>query len=766
MSISLFSILILFYSLLHFHFILPLIPRFFYYFMFFSPLPLAHFLSVFHRKTSATSSPESVLKKGLLPASIPCPTTSSRAITLSSSSAQTDSSSSSTDNQHWRKHSLTNKDCLTGITSSSNSPPIELISRSPDGRFMLSPYDSDTLGVRRSVSLHSEREDRKEPPFVLSVDLPPCSLTQGNSSNQICDTAHHQSHWDQDIFDQKANFDCFPGLSSVYSNNSLATVPNKEKERTLTFPVLPHIRCSLGQPSTTASNLVLQMEHEREKGNLSHCLKLAQEREELEMELQKYTLERSSTRSSVKRQHELLWEYKSRTLPHRYSRGSKQNFDLSPSPFSSPSVVPALTRAASPSRPGCCKSANYPLAQSFTSVPLLQPEEAGSCSIDSLILPQLSLKHQKYEKVEASPEGCDNSPQAAVLEMQMNDSCSETQRQNNLSHGSISTLSFQSNKSAERTNSAVNAVAHSSGLEVAFPDPTDEEVCLEMSVDEPDLETCMSPSRQWLHHRTTSHVQRGHLLAQQKLYEGTSRSTSFIQCDPASVEVTIKASPQYSQPEFSRAQRSKIWDSKQRSQSLDSRKRKESKFLTPGAWINSLSQENCSVVASCHPDSLIWEPQKSFRSISTSSASSPSTTEAASHSPKPMDTLSPKESPERPVSNHKLPQHDEPKVKSPKWPVTMTETEGSLEPIKEVSRCVPHGDNDHDALELEAGCYEEDPESRSNYSSYASSGRGSMDPTNGQLCYLSQIPISSSEPVKESQSRTVYKYPHMEPSQR
>lgn len=96
----------------------------------------------------------------------------------------------------------------------------------------------------------------------------------------------------------------------------------------------------------------------------------------------------------------------------------------------------------------------------------------------------------------------------------------------------------------------------------------------------------------------------------------------------------------------------------------------------------------------------------------------------------------------------------------------MTETEGPLEPIKEVYRCVPRGDNDLDALEIEAGCYEEVPESRSNYSSYASSGRGSMEPTNGQLCYLSQIPISLSEPVKESQSRAVYRHPHMESSQR
>ncbi|XP_029299870.1 protein turtle homolog A [Cottoperca gobio] len=308
-------------------------------------------------KTSGTGSPDSVLKKNLLPASILYPTTSS---TTTTSSSQTDCSSFSTENHHRGKQLLSNhsRGRLTQTTSSPISPPIELISRRPDGRFAL-PYDSDAPGihakksgryeqarVRRSVSLHSEREDRKQPAFVLSVDLPPCTPIEANSTNQICSIAQHLPHHRPYISDQKASYE--PDFNSMCSISSLPTISHQGREITPTFPVLPHIRSGIGQPSMTASALVLQMEHERERGNLSRCLKLAQEREELEMELQRYTLERGSMRE-MKIEHselesreaagnELVWEYKSSTLPHKYPQGGKENFALPQSPFSSSSV--------------------------------------------------------------------------------------------------------------------------------------------------------------------------------------------------------------------------------------------------------------------------------------------------------------------------------------------------------------------------------------------------------------------------------------------
>ncbi|TWW66701.1 Protein turtle -like protein A [Takifugu flavidus] len=214
-------------------------------------------------KTSGSGSPDSVLKKSLLPPSSLCPTTSSS--TSSPSSSQADCSSLGSESHHWMKHLSTSKSCLSKATSYPVSSSIELISRGSDGRFLIPPYKNDTPGpwskkhcdqlegVRRSVSLRSERLEKKEPPFVLSVELPPCDLTEALPSSQFCSTAQH--------------------------------LPHREPF------VLPHIRRGLGQPATNASALVLQMEHEREKGNLNHCLKLAQEREELEKELKSRSLD-------------------------------------------------------------------------------------------------------------------------------------------------------------------------------------------------------------------------------------------------------------------------------------------------------------------------------------------------------------------------------------------------------------------------------------------------------------------------------------------
>ncbi|XP_042365632.1 protein turtle homolog A [Plectropomus leopardus] len=737
-------------------------------------------------KTSGTGSPDSVLKRSLLPASVLYPTTSST--TTTSSSSQTDCSSFSTENHQQRKQLLSNfsRGRLTRTTSTPVSPPIELISRGPDGRFALPTYDSNTLSqkrydqVRRSVSLRSERRDGTQPPFVLSVDLPPCKQAEANSEIDICGLPNHRPYF----LDQKSSCDGFPDLISMCSNSTLATFPHQDREITPTFPVLPHIRSSLGQPSTTASALVLQMEHERETGNLSRCLKLAQEREELERELQRYTLERGS----MKRGHsdasanELMWECKSSTLPLRYLQGGRESFGLPQNPFTSSSEHWDPNRPASPltlisgaslsrasSSSSFLKSGHHRPAPSFTKQTPLPSEEAGSFCKGRLTLPHLSSKHQRHERVEAAPEGYDNSPQSTVLEMQTNDSCSEARRQNNLSHGGLSASSFHSGKYSERSNSALGAVPDSSKAEVAFPGPTDEDV--EMSVDEPELEVCvMRPTKPMLHHRIASHVQRGHSLTRRSRREDVSRS---FNC-PTSVQDFISASPQT--PELcAGSQESKFWHSKRRSQSLDSRRHKESSFLTPDAWIDSLSQENCSVASSCRPDTLFWGPQSSLtRKISKSPANSPSATQAAPQSPPAVDAaLSLRRRAERLTPNADMLCHYEPTKeasifpKAAKQPVdyraAMKEAEGCLDAMRDASRC----NNLQEALEVEAGGYEGVPESGSSYSSYASSGRGSMEPANRRLslCHLSPTFTSSPETVEESQGSTEDNH-KMEPSQR
>ncbi|XP_068430302.1 protein turtle homolog A [Clinocottus analis] len=755
-------------------------------------------------KTSGTGSPDSVLKTSLLPASILYPTTCS---TTTSSSSQTDCSSFSAESQNHRRKQLPSaygRGRLKRTTSSPIPSPIEMISRGPDGRFALLPYGRDAQSghdqarVRRSVSVHSEREHRKQPAFVLSVDLLPCERAEAASTRQSLSEAQGLSHHRPYIADQKASCDGFPDFSSLGSNSSLTTIPRQDRIITPTFPVLPHIRSGLGQPSRTASALVLQMEHERERGNLSHCLKLAQEREELERELQRYTLERGSMRE-MKREHSdlengevggngLVWEYKSSTLPHRYPQGNKGSFALSPSPFSSSSVhwdvrppltlIPTRTcfSASSTASSSCFKSGDLHPAPSFTEqTPLLSQEEC-SFSKGRLTLPHLSSKHQRHERVAAAPEGYDNSPQSTVLAMQTNDSCSGAQRQNNLSHGSLSTLPFHSSKYTEGSNWAVDGVPDSANAEVPFPQPTDEDVCVEMSVDEPELEA--SAIRPMLHDRIASHVQHGRSLTRRGQRGDASGSRSFHGGSPASADdfVRVPAAPRTPGPESRRAvtHGSKLWDAKQRSQSLDSRRRKESRFLPPDAWIDSLSQENCSSASPRHPGTLFWDPHSSLtRKISKSPADSPSATQAASRLPPAVDALSLRSRPERPIPKDDVPCHCEPRREASifpnaaKWPVdyreAMREAEDSLEAMKEASRCLTPDD-----YYQEAGGYEV-PESGSSYSSYASSGRGSMEPANGRLslCHLSPTLTCSPETVEEGQGSAEDTHiHHMEPSQR
>ncbi|XP_069370001.1 protein turtle homolog A isoform X2 [Paralichthys olivaceus] len=758
-------------------------------------------------KTPGTGSPDSVLKKSLLPASSLYPTTSPT--TSSSSSSQTDCLSSGAENPNRRKHlpSYPGRGRLTRTTSSPISPSIELISRGPDGRFTLPAYDPDTLSVhsrkslryhqgtrvRRSVSLHSGGEDRKDRPFVLSVDLPP--LKPAEATTQICGMVQHLPHHNGYILNQKASYNGFPDISSLCSNSSLATITQQDRGITPTFPVLPHIRSGLGQPSTTASALVLQMEHERERGNLSRCLKLAQEREELERELKRYTLDRGSMRDMKREQSdweigeagddEFVWEYKSSTLPHRYPQGSRKSCGLSVSPLSSSSVhweacplVSPLLGTSSPVIPSCFKSENYQFPPSFTDQTPLQSAEAGSFSRATLTLPHLPAKHQRHERVEAAPQGYDNSPQSTVLEMQTNDSRSKAQRQNSLSHGSRSMSSYHSNKYTESSDSTIDAVSVKAGA--LFHRPAGGDACAEMSVDEPELDVCViRPTKPMLHHRIASHVQHGRSLTHRGQYEDTRRSTSFNCHSPASVDRSVTSpQPPGTQLWRSGTKGSKVWDSKQRSRSLDSRRRNESNFPTPDVWIDSLSQENCSVASSCHADTLFWEPQ-SFPTRK-SPVNSPSATQDASCSPPAVNTLSAGRSPESLIPNPDTPRLYEPRPEdsilpnAAKWPITyhqevMNDAEVYSNATREASRFLPPNNNDQEALDVEAGGYEGVLESGSNYSSYASSGRGSMEPANGRLslCHLSPTLTSSPEYVEESQGNTEDKHSHqMEPGQR
>uniref|UniRef100_A0A3Q3GDV9 Immunoglobulin superfamily, member 9a n=1 Tax=Kryptolebias marmoratus TaxID=37003 RepID=A0A3Q3GDV9_KRYMA len=624
--------------------------------------------------------------KSLLPTSSVYPTTSS-----TTSSLQTDCSFS-TENPHRRKQLMSNYSRLTKTTSLL-SPSIELISRSPDGRFIVPQYDDDeTLSVgskknvkydqharvRRSVSLHLEREDKKELPYVLSVDFSSCK-PKDDSTSEMCDT------------DQKATFD--PDHCSLYS--SMTTINHHNREITPVFPVLPHLRSSFGQPYTTASTLVLQMEHERERGNLSRCLKLAQEREELERELQRYTLERNPFKEMKREEdvEQLMWKYKSNTLPKKYRK--ENSFPSSPVDWeahlhdSHPTLIPCRDHPSAPptSTPSYFKFDRYP-SSTFTNQTFLQPEEAAYSPTP---LPQLPSKHLRYERLAASPNGFENSTQSTILDIQKDDSL------NGLSHGSLYT---------ERSKLAFNEAPDSSRLEGVFPELNEKE----MSVDEPEFEASTKPM---LHHRIASHLQHGRPLTQRGQHEDKMRSTSFNCSSPASVDNIDWV--HHSQRAQSRG--SKIWDHKRRSRSLDLRRqKKESTFLTPDAWIDSLSQERIS--ASPHP------------ATQTTSRSSPA-----------VDRSSTRSGPQWLVPDHReLLNKASLTNDSANQPIAY---QGAL---KEASTYLPPINNN---LEVEAEGYEGVPESGGSYSSYASSGRGSMETNN-----------SSPETMEDAQGSSADKHGH------
>lgn len=636
-------------------------------------------------KTSGSGSPDSVLKQSLLASNNLYPTTSSN------SSCSTACSTYSAQN----KHQSLSKSSLNRTASSPVSHNIEMISRGPDGRFTVSEYDAMSIDSkkdsdfqeRRSISLNSDYEDKKDPAYVLSVDLPPCKPIQSTPYNHIYPLVQVQ----------KPTYEALPDFSSLCSNSSLATIPHPSPS----FPVLPHIRSGIGQ-SATASTLVLQMEHEREKGNLSRCLKLAQEREELERELRKYT------REDPFDEEESVWQCKSNTLPHKASSqhhpGSFSSASLHWEAYRLGSLPPTpisqMTRFGSVS-PSCFQKERLVHTR----------EEAERCCKDGrLTLPRLAPK--RHERVEAAPEGFGNSANSTA-QMQSGDSCYEPRRQNNKR---FSMLSLQSEKYPQRCHSVIGV------LPVSTQIPNGD---VEMSVDEPDLDRHLHPPhKQMLHQRIASHVQNGCALSRKEQSHTLRRSKSLNSRSPVPRRPT---SPAASQQNLG-----KIQDVKRRSQSLDSRRRKENHFLPPDAWINSLSQENCASMAPPRPKSLVWETQSS------------------------------RERAKSPANSHKIRAH------SPHERLSNHSSKGYHEPRRDFFTTHPYHDyNYHEAMK-EAGRYleaikrpflEEDcilgeyereargyrvPESGS-YSSYASSGRGSMETPNNRLslCHMSATPRES-----------------------
>nr|XP_049594051.1 protein turtle homolog A-like isoform X2 [Syngnathus scovelli] len=675
-------------------------------------------------KISGSGSTDSVLKKSLLPANASSSTISS--------SSKTDCSSFTRENGQQllsnRRRSLNQ---FQGLKSCPVFPSVELITRSPDGLFVMTPYD--TLNVQK---LASEEQDSKNPPFVLSVDLLPRKQSESNASRQTCDITRHL---DEDVFDHSGNYDGFADLNSLCSNSSRSSICLHKKVISPTFPVLPHLRSSHYQPSTTASTLVLQMEHERERGNLTRCLKLAKEREELARELQKYKVYKEEiirgTPVPEKRENggnKLFHGYKRHTLPCTHRQSYEDSFALSPSPYFSSSVhwnnfSPMNTDRTyfSPSTPPNLYAGKQHPTPSLTG-------ERADRSFNNRLTPPHASPTMRHKRVQETPQGDHDVPQS--ISSETNTPSSETPRQTN--------PPFHQ-KYSQRSNLILDA---GPDAEDDFPESIKQNVGIEMSVDEPALETRVT-KMPMLHHRIASHVREG--FSRPSGYEEMRRSVSFYYQDKSSG------------PQLRRAvsQGSKLCDSKQKRLSLDSRRHEDMDFLTPDAWIDSLSKEKHTESS----DSLHADNQSlPGNNISKYSPNVPITSQTTDYLPisNPLRSLSdPKTTPASVLPN------------PPKWPeqyqdIIQNTTSYPRSTIEFSRNFVLHNNkpqNNLAALEMEAESYEEVPDCGGSYSSFASSGRGSMEPANRRLsfCHFSTNNTSSPETVQEvGQANTPNTYSH------
>ncbi|XP_077479625.1 protein turtle homolog B-like [Stigmatopora argus] len=698
-------------------------------------------------KISDSASTDGALKKSLLPASSLYPTTSSTISSSSSSSSKTDCSSFNSENKHHKqqllsdyRRSLNQFQCLNSRPVSSS---VELISRGPDGRFVIPPYDpakpprkestiyDPPFTISNSGSLCSHQQDAKNPPFVLSVDLPPCKQQNLNTTQ----------HLNEGIINHDESHNVVPDLTSKFSNSDSSSISIYKNDISPTFPVLPHLRSGLNQASTTASTLVLQMEHERERGNLTHCLKLAKEREELARELQRYSVYRCATggrrrgkqKSDKRDESELIRDYRSQTLPCRYKENSPKSFDHLPRTYSSSvhwnDFSTAITDGPSTLSNSFLPNPGHrrPTLSSATEIPL-QSEGEDHCS-DGRLTPLHLSPTKKDETVQETPRGYNHVQQSAFVEMQRKISASEARGQNR--------PYFHCQIRGESSNLPPDAGPACQDTEEDFPELTEQNVGIEMSVDEPVFAVSVKkPIREGCPHKAH--------------YQEMRRSTSFHYQEKSS------------RPKLRRvvSQGSKLADPGRQGQNQNTSRQKDTHFLPPDAWINSLSRGK-------HPDSSTFHPESvnnssPARNLSFASSDSPT---SYRHVIQP-----PNGNPRRSTNDCKLSTDVFVFPRATKWPdehrlATIRNALDSLGTTSDSSRYVEprNGNQHHNRDAHEAEPFEEVADSGGSYSSFASSGRGSMEPANRRLslCHLPTNMAGAPETVREDgQESAIDTYHH------
>ncbi|KAM9437030.1 uncharacterized protein ACWYII_015134 isoform 2-T3 [Salvelinus alpinus] len=574
-------------------------------------------------------------------------------------------------------------------TGSSPTSPLEFIFRGPDGLFMMQPYDQTSVHI--SHNIRSLRKDfpqstevqrsvspcvRREPPLVLSVDLPPCGGSNPNPTTMVRAMAKHLSLHGRFYLDGKKD-SCagHPGESSLYSDSNSDMYPQPSLEESK--PGYLSLKRAV-QPAIS-STLMLQMEHERETGNLSRCLKLAREREELERKLRKYTLERNATLDGKSKRPGIdeeswreteecdpIWKPQESTSlqnhPHRcHPQANWGSSSMAKRP-SSPSYIhwEASPLTSATSLVAALHTTSERTVTLHCDPPVTQCPSLSPVTQHHLRAKRLEghskrrVSHQPLERQEGKEAAsfkthtglCDTTHMSTELKGDDSESHEWNSKSNQChSNGRISHRS-KPDVSVNKVH-GVRKVALTKSQ--PFEKPSQHTVldlsdCLEMSVDEPEgsvdpptnpikLQSLLAEKG----HRgpqTTKKGHRGHPSKKspvpreerEKWHRRSPRGRSPTTIQPPRPVLRKALSLGGSQNGDGRHH--------QRSHSLDSRRQSQGNFLTPDAWVDSLSHENCSSPFSFRPDSVFWEPE-------FTSAPETNHTEAPTACPPPPQDLQP-----------------------------------------------------------------------------------------------------------------------------
>uniref|UniRef100_A0A8C1ARX6 Immunoglobulin superfamily, member 9a n=1 Tax=Cyprinus carpio carpio TaxID=630221 RepID=A0A8C1ARX6_CYPCA len=725
------------------------------------------------------NSPENTLNQRLLPA---------RPLSYTSSSSNHSSleKSSHSDFHAQRQHLLpqahppshhSHNESHLQRASLAPVSSVEFIHRGLDGRFIVNSCEDASIvssqikrnpsqnshrtsegnrsfRIQKSQSLRSYRDERKKPPFVLSVDLPPFS-SDIPSSSRTRTMAKHLS----------LNGHYMPILEQEFLDGPDQTSPSSDSSGSFVYP---NSESTLGQQSvkqgtkhSTASTLVLQMEHEREQGNLSRCLSLAREREELEKELRKYTGDRNPySHEQTDDEYGRIWKIQETSTP----RGNYQAIRQS---LLSENASMLKGRAAScipwEERHRISSASLVPLHTSHGKDTKYRQNQQGYYSIQrSNYQRSRSLDREEHQKsqtwdrrrsrtpVESSLGRVMDEPLIYKLEKTQTDVGHRGQRTSSRSQHYVdpciySSSDNQQRQTIERSTRQIN--------------PTS--VYSEMSVDGPDLENQSSYSRSMLgsdhSYETLDYdrprlsdlvndrsVESGHasLKKQQTLNNWSSKTVSQI-----NVSGTM--------PRKTKSLGSNNCNRHKSTQSLDSKLYKDH-FLTPDAWIDSLTlgRDSTTSPLASRPNSVADKPKSSPSLQTDSSVPLESQTQDPHHqaSKSYNGSMNNSQSRKKLVSGHRTQAalstggSSWPRPYCPSLPALPS---GRQSQSQEGER--EEEDEDGQEVDVEMNRYRKGSREGS-YRSYASqsSGRGSMDAPNSRQFSLSPPLTSSPETTEDS----------------